>query len=336
MLPFIENYFANPDFLLLLLLLPGMVVWYRRKSGHRAGTLRYSNLGVVKSVEKLSNKKKYRHAIFALRILGLAFLIVCFARPRAGRVEEKIITKGIDIVLALDISSSMLAEDFKPNNRLEAAKLVAADFIRGRQNDRIGMVVFAGKSFTQCPLTLDYGILLSFLEEVESGMIEDGTAIGMAIVNAVNRLRNSKAKSKIIILLTDGQNNRGELDPITAAKVADSFDVRIYNIGVGKRGTALYPVDDPIFGKRYVQMPVQIDEATLKEIAKITDGSYYRATDKESLDLIFKEIDELEKTKIEVQKFTRFKELFPNYLFLALGLIVLEVVLANTKFRKIP
>ena len=246
------------------------------------------------------------------------------------------ITEGVDIVLALDISSSMLAEDFKPNNRLEAAKLVAKDFIKGRTNDRIGIVVFAAKSFTQCPLTLDYGILLNFIDEVESGMIEDGTAIGMAIANAANRLRDSKAKSKIVILLTDGQNNKGQLDPITAAKVAQAFDIRIYTVGVGKRGTALYPVDDPIFGKRYVQMPVQIDEKTLKEIAKITKGSYYRATDKESLDKIFQEIDQLEKTKIEIKQFARFKELFSTYLFMALGLIVVEVVLTNTKFRKIP
>ncbi len=328
--------FANPEFLALFALLPVIVYWYVKKNRVRSGTIRYSNLGVVKSVDELSRKKRYRHVPFVLRLLVLSLLIVCFARPRSGRTEEEVITEGIDIVLALDISSSMLAEDFKPHNRLEAAKLVAADFIRGRSNDRIGMVVFAAKSFTQCPLTLDYGILLNFLDEVESGMIEDGTAIGMAIANAANRLRNSKAKSKVVILLTDGQNNRGELDPVTAAKVAEAFGIRIYTIGVGKRGTALYPVDDPIFGKRYVQMPVQIDEATLKEIARITHGTYYRATDKESLDAIFKEIDQLEKTKIEVKQFTRYRDLFPPYLFVALGLVVVEVVLANTKFRKIP
>jgi len=337
MLQFVQEYFANPEVLLLLpLVIPALLYWYFKKKANRSGTIRYSNLGLVKSVEKFSNKKKYRHLIFGLRLLGLALLIICLARPRSGRTEEKIITEGIDIVLALDISSSMLAEDFKPNNRLQAAKGVAADFVRGRQNDRIGMVVFAAKSFTQCPLTLDYGILLDFMNEIENGMIEDGTAIGMAIANASNRLRDSKAKSKVVILLTDGQNNRGELDPITAARVADAFGIRIYTIGVGKRGSALYPVDDPIFGKRYVRMPVQIDEETLKEIANITDGTYYRATDRESLANIFREIDELEKTKIEVQQFTRYRELFPNYLFMALGLIVLEVVLANTKFRKIP
>ncbi|MCH8018227.1 VWA domain-containing protein [candidate division KSB1 bacterium] len=328
--------FANPNLLSLFVLIPILIFWYFRWNKKRFGTLRYSNLGVVKSVEKFSRKKKYRHLPFILRLLAISLLILCFARPQSSHTEEEVITEGVDIVLALDISSSMLAEDFKPNNRLEAAKLVAKDFIKGRKNDRIGMVVFAAKSFTQCPLTLDYGILLNFIDEVESGMIEDGTAIGMAIANAANRLRDSKAKSKIVILLTDGQNNKGQLDPITAAKVAQAFDIRIYTVGVGKRGTALYPVDDPIFGKRYVQMPVQIDEKTLKEIAKITKGSYYRATDKESLDKIFQEIDQLEKTKIEIKQFARFKELFSTYLFMALGLIVVEVVLTNTKFRKIP
>ncbi|MFQ5674976.1 MAG: VWA domain-containing protein [bacterium] len=328
--------FANPEFLSLFIIIPFLIFWYFNKNKRRSGTLRYSNLGVVKTVDSISNKRRSRHLPFVLRLTALATLIVCFARPQSSHTEEEILTEGVDIVLALDISSSMLAEDFKPNNRLEAAKLVARDFIQGRKNDRIGMVVFSGKSFTQCPLTLDYGILLNFISEVESGMIEDGTAIGMAIANAANRLRDSKAKSKIVILLTDGENNRGELDPITAAKIAEAFGIRIYTVGVGKRGTALYPVDDPIFGKRYVQMPVKIDEKTLKEIARITHGSYYRATDKESLDRIFEEIDQLEKTKIEVKQFARFKELFSNFLFMALGLIVAEVALANTKFRKIP
>jgi Ca-activated chloride channel family protein len=267
---------------------------------------------------------------------ALALLIVCFARPQSSHDEQEITTEGVDIVIALDISSSMLAEDFRPNNRLEAAKIVARDFISGRTNDRIGMVVFAAKSFTQCPLTLDYGILLSFIEEIKSGMIEDGTAVGMAIANATNRLRDSKAKSKIVILLTDGQNNRGQLDPVTAAKVAGAFDIRIYTIGVGKRGNAMYPVDDPIFGRRYVSMPVEIDEETLQEIAAITDGSYYRATDKESLDAIFEEIDTLEKTKIEITHNVRYGELFPVYLFFALGCVLVEVILSNTKLRKIP
>ncbi|HEX9652487.1 MAG TPA: VWA domain-containing protein [bacterium] len=328
--------FANPEFLLLLLILPVLVYWYWRKHKGATGTIRYSNIGLVKNVELTSNKKKYRHLTFGLRLLALGLLIVGFSRPQSGRTEEEIITEGIDIVLALDISSSMLAEDFKPHNRLEAAKLVAQDFIKGRTNDRIGMVVFAAKSFTQCPLTLDYGILMNFIEEIEIGMIEDGTAIGMGIANAANRLRDSKAKSKVVILLTDGQNNRGQIDPLTAAKVGQAFGIRIYTVGVGTYGEAMYPVDDPIFGKRYVAMPVQIDEPMLREIASLTNGSYFRATDKQSLENIFKEIDQLEKTKIEVKQYTRFKELFVQYLFFALGLIMVEVVLSNTKFRKIP
>lgn len=328
--------FANPEFLFLFILVPLLVYWYFKKQKNRSGTIKYSNINIVKSVEKISMKRKLRHVLFLFRLLVISLLIISFARPQSSHTEEEIITEGVDIVLALDISSSMLAEDFRPNNRLGAAKLVAADFIKGRTSDRIGMVVFAAKSFTQCPLTLDYGILLNFLQEVEIGIIEDGTAVGMGIANASNRLRDSKAKSKIIILLTDGQNNRGELDPITAAKVADAFDIKIYTIGVGTQGNALYPINDPIFGKRYVQMPVQIDEKTLREIAKITGGKYYRATDRKSLASIFAEIDQLEKTKIEVKQYTRFSEMFTPFIFLALFFIAAEVTLTNTKFRKIP
>ncbi len=327
--------FANPEFLLLLLLIPALVYWYIMRSRGAQGTLRYSNLGIVKAV-KTSPLKRYRHSLFGLRILVVTLLIIAFARPQAGRTESEVITEGIDIILAMDISSSMLAEDFKPKNRLEAAKIVAANFIKGRQNDRIGMVVFSGQSFTQCPLTLDYGILLRFLDEIHVGMIEDGTAIGMGLATCVNRLRDSKAKSKVVILLTDGRNNRGELDPVTAAKVAKAFKIRIYTIGAGGVGDALYPVEDPIFGKRYVRMPIEIDEQLLRNIADITGGQYFRATDKTSLEKIYSEIGELEKTKIEVKEYTRYKELFVNYLLFAMGFLVVEIVLANTKFRKIP
>ncbi|OGB98314.1 aerotolerance regulator BatA [candidate division KSB1 bacterium RBG_16_48_16] len=327
--------FANPEFLFLLLAIPALVFWYIRQQQNSRGTLRYSNLGIVKTVKK-SPLKKYRHVLFVLRILVIILLIVSFARPQSGSTEEEILTEGIDIILAMDISSSMLAEDFKPKNRLEAAKAVAADFVKGRKNDRIGMVVFAAKSFTQCPLTLDYGILLRFMEEVKIGMIEDGTAIGMAIANCTNRLRDSKAKSKVVILLTDGRNNRGEIDPVTAAKLSKAFKIRIYTIGAGKRGDALYPVDDPIFGRRYVRMPVQIDEELLRNIAQITGGQYFRATDETSLEKIYREIGEMEKTKIEVKEYTRYKELFLNYLLVAFALLALEIVLSNTQFRKLP
>jgi len=327
--------FEDPWWLLLGLVIPllALIYWLQNRRKVRSGTLVYSNLGPVKGIR---NGGRYRHAMFALRSAALALLIVAMARPQAGQVEQEITTEGIDIVLTLDISSSMLAEDFKPHNRLEAAKVVASDFIKGRTSDRIGLVVFAAKSFTQCPLTLDYGILLDFIRQVEIGMIEDGTAIGMAIATAASRLKDSKAESKVIILLTDGENNRGQLDPITAAKVAKAFGIRIYTVGMGRKGEALYPVDHPIFGRQYRRVPVKIDEKMLKEIARLTDGKYFRATDKSSLDNIFKEIDQLEKTKIEVEEYTRYEELFPRFLLAGLGLVFLEIVVSNTRFRKIP
>ena len=328
--------FANPQFLFLLLSLPLLGWWYWRRHQRSSGTIRYSNLDLFKNLPKSSNYLS-KHLFFSLRLWALALIIIALARPQSGRTEEEVTTEGIDIVLSLDISGSMLAEDFKPKNRIEAAKLVAEQFISGRRSDRIGMVVFSARSFTQCPLTLDYGVLINFLKKVDVGMIkEDGTAIGLGIANAADRLRNSKAKSKVIILLTDGRNNAGEIDPITAARVAQAFNVRIYTVGVGTRGEALYPVQDPFFGKRYVRMPVDIDDETLTKIADITGGDYFRATDRQSLEKIFSKIDQLEKTKIEVKQFTRYRELFIGWLAVAMGLIFVEIVLANTKFRKIP
>jgi Ca-activated chloride channel family protein len=328
--------FADPQFLLLLLLLPLFGWWYWRRHQRLGGTIRYSNLDLLKNLPQPSNYLP-KHLLFGLRLLAIALIIIALARPQSGHTEEEVTTEGIDIVITLDISGSMLAEDFKPKNRIEAAKLVAEQFISGRRSDRIGMVVFSARSFTQCPLTLDYGVLINFLKKVEVGMIkEDGTAIGLGIANAVDRLHNSKAKSKVIILLTDGRNNMGEIDPLTAARVAQAFNTRIYTIGVGTHGEALYPVQDPFFGKRYVRMPVDIDEETLTKIAQITDGKYFRATDRQSLEKVFAEIDKLEKTKIEVKQFTRYRELFVGWLAMAMGVLVLEIVLANTRFRKIP
>ncbi len=328
--------FANPEFLGLLVIIPLMIYWYLRKNIHRGGTLRFSNLGVIKSVNK-SPSRKYRHILVVLRVIAVGLMILAFARPQSGSTEEEIITEGIDIILAMDISSSMKAEDLaRGKNRLDVAKDVAKEFVRGRYNDRIGMVVFSGKSFTQCPLTLDYGILLNFLDQIYIGMVEDGTAIGMAIVNCINRLRDSKAKSKVVILLTDGRNNRGELDPITAANVAETMGVRIYTIGAGKRGKAPYPIDDPLLGRRYQYVQIDIDEDVLKKMAHITGGQYFRATDKASLERIYQEIGDMEKTKIEVKEFTRYTELFVNFLLAAIAVLMLEIVLANTRFRKIP
>jgi len=246
-------------------------------------------------------------------------------------------TEGVDIILAIDVSSSMLAEDFKPKNRLEAAKKVAEEFIQGRQNDRLGLVIFAGESFTQCPLTLDYGVLLTVLEEIRVADKDwDGTAIGMGIVNAVNRLRDSKAKSKVIILLTDGVNNRGEVDPVTASNIAEAIGVKIYTVGAGSHGTALYPVNYPLLGKRFVPMPVEIDEEVLKKIATNTNARYFRATDTEKLSEIYSEIGELEKTKIDVKEFTQYEEYFHVFLFSGLLFFLLEIVLGSTVFRKLP
>lgn len=328
--------FANPEFLALLIFIPILMYWYFSRVKRASGTLRFSNLGNLKDISSTPSKK-YRHVLFLLRLITIVLLIFAFARPQSGTKEEKIITEGIDIILAMDVSSSMLAEDLaRHQNRLAVSKEVAAQFIKDRTNDRIGMVVFSGKSFTQCPLTLDYGILLKFLKEIQIGMIEDGTAIGMAIANCVNRLRTSKAKSKVVILLTDGRNNRGELDPVTAAQIAKTLNIRIYTIGAGKRGEALYPIDDPFMGKRYVPMKVDIDDEVLTKIANITGGQYFRATDKSSLEKIYQEIGELEKTKIEVKEFTRYTELFVNWLLAALCFFMLEIILANTRFRKMP
>lgn len=327
--------FRDPWFLVLLLLIPFFAVWYVRIHAKRRGVVRFSNLKVLNRLRS-SLKLRLRHSLFVFRMLALSLAIIAMARPQSSFQEQEVLTEGIDIMLALDISSSMQAEDFKPKNRLETAKVVAADFIEGRTNDRIGMVVFAGRSYTQCPLTLDYGILISFLERIDIGQVEDGTAIGMALANSLNRLRDSKAKSKVIILLTDGRNNRGQLDPITASQIASSLGVKIYTVGMGKRGQALYPVNDPVFGKRYVYMPVEIDEDMLKQIAANTRGRYFRATDEKKLVEIFEEIDEMEKTEIEIKEYTRYSEEFGWFVIPAFLFFLFEIVLANTVFRKLP
>jgi Ca-activated chloride channel family protein len=327
--------FADPYFLLALIVIPVLIYFHIIRKKRRTASVIYSNVEMTKAAGKSNWDRNYK-ILLTLRIIVIALIIIALARPQAGSKQEEVSTEGIDIIITLDISSSMLAEDFKPKNRLEVAKMVAKDFIRGRRSDRIGMVVFAGQSYTQCPLTLDYGVLLSLIDEVKVGLVEDGTAIGMAIANAVNRLRDSKAKSKVIILLTDGRNNRGELAPLTAADLARALNIRIYTIGAGGRGTALYPVQDPIFGKRYVQLPIEIDEDLLKQIAQKTGGKYFRAVDKKSLETIFNEISKMEKTKIEVHEYTQYEELFPIFLISAVILFCAEIGLSNTVFRKIP
>ncbi len=328
--------FADPLYLLFLLVVPVAVFWYLKGQRRSSGKLKYSDVALMKRLGP-TLKQRLRHGLFVLRMMGLILLILALARPQSSSKEEEIETEGVDIVLALDVSTSMLAEDFRPNNRMQAAKLVAKDFIQGRSNDRIGMVVFARHSFTQCPLTLDYGVLISLLEQIKIADKDwDGTAIGMGIANAVNRLKNSKAKSKVIILLTDGVNNAGQIDPITAAEIAQTYNIKIYTIGAGKRGTAMYPVQNPVLGKQYVPMPVEIDEAMLKEIASITGGKYFRATDTKKLDEIYKTIGEMEQTRIEVKEYTRYTEYFIYFLAAGLLLLLLELALNHTYFKRIP
>jgi len=325
--------FGNPEFLWLLLLLPALAVYYWRHSRNRVVELWYSSLKPFESAGS-SLRERLQHVPVAIRLLTLACLILALARPQSISSKENITTEGIDIVLVLDISGSMLAEDFSPN-RLVAAKEVASDFIQGRSNDRIGLVIFSAESFTQCPLTTDYVVLRNLLREVKNGMIADGTAIGLAIANGANRLKDSKAKSKVMILLTDGVNNRGEIDPITAAKVAATYGIRVYTIGVGAEGEAPFPVQTP-FGMRRQLMKVELDEQTLKAVASMTGGTYYRATDNRKLKAIYGEIDKLERTKIEVTAYKKYTELFFGWLFAGIALVLAEVGLHSTILRKIP
>lgn len=327
--------FAYPLALYLApFILGAMAVYYYLKRKSITPEISYSQLNFIFRNLKPTLRERLIHLPFALRFFSVAFLLIALARPQSFTSGENISTEGIDIVMMLDISGSMLAEDLKPN-RLEAAKKVIDEFISGRTNDRIGLVIFARESFTQCPLTIDYSVLRDLLKEVKSGMLEDGTAIGNAIANGVNRLKDSDAKSKVMILLTDGVNNSGEIDPITAAQIAEKFGIRIYTIGLGRHGTAPYPVQTP-FGIQYQNVPVEIDEATLQQIAKITGGKYFRATSNRKLEEIYKEIDKLEKSKIEVTSYRHAHEKF--YAFAGLGLLLLltEFALKHLYLRSNP
>lgn len=325
--------FANPEFLWLLLIVPLLLVWYIVKQRASTMALRHSSMSLLKGLPK-GWRVHFRHLPIALRLIAFSALIVAFARPQTSARGENVYREGIDITLVLDISGSMLAEDLRPN-RLEAAKQVAEEFINGRMTDRIGLVIFAGESFTQCPLTTDYTVLVDLLKKVKTGNLKDGTAIGEGIANAVNRMRTSKSKSKVMILLTDGVNNMGSIDPATAAQIANTFGIRMYTIGVGTRGMAPYPVQTP-FGITYQPMPVEIDEEMLKQVATLTGGAYFRATSNQKLKDIYQEIDKMERTKIEVTEFHRYTELFYNYVLAALGFLALEFLLSGFVFRKIP
>ena len=332
--------FRDPLWLLLLLLIPLFALLAKFRGHRRKIPVRFPTLELIKSTGG-GIGARFRHALTLFRWAAVILLIVALARPQKLLQERQMETEGIDIVLTLDISTSMLAEDFRPKNRLEAAKTVASEFIGGRVSDQIGLVVFAGQSFTQCPLTLDYDLLKQLLRRVKielvtEGMIEDGTAIGMAIANGVNRLRASQAKSRILILLTDGQNNRGEIDPLTAASAAQALGIRIYTIGVGTEGFAPYPVRDQWGRVMYQQVQVQIDEELLRQIADQTGGKYFRATDAEALRQVYAEIDQLEKSKIRVHQYRQKAELFSSYLGLALILLLFEMILSATRLRTMP
>ncbi len=326
---------ANPWFLLLAALIPLLLWRYISLRRLGKGSLRFSSTMAMEGTRPPWTVRM-RHVLFGAKLAALALIVVAMARPQRGIEEEEVLTEGVDIIVALDASGSMAAEDFEPKNRLFVAKLVVRQFVEGLRHDRVGLVVFAGKAFTRCPLTLDYGVILNLLEDIQLGTIEDGTAIGSALTASLNRLRESKAKSKVIILVTDGVNNRGEIQPLDAARMAQALGVKIYTVGVGSRGTARFPVNDPTYGKIYMNLPVEIDEASLTRIAETTGGIYYRATDRPSLERIFQEIARLEKTKIEVKNYTHYNELFIKALFPALGLLLAVTIAEATRFGKLP
>ncbi len=322
--------FAYPAFFGLLLLIPLMIWWQQRKKKHDNPSFRLTTLSGLTGV-KPSWKVQLRPVLFGLRLLAVATLAVALARPQSSNTSETIDSEGIDIVLSLDVSGSMLAEDLKPN-RIEAAKKVALDFVDARQGDRIGLVIFSGESFTQCPITIDHNVVKDQIREVKSGMLEDGTAIGMGLATGVDRLRNATGKSRVLILLTDGVNNKGLIDPMTALEIAKAYKVRVYTIGVGTQGEAPYPVQTP-FGTQKQMQPVQIDEALLQKIAAETGGEYYRATNNSSLASIYNRIDKLEKTKVEVNSYKHYAELFFPFAFIAIVSLLGEMILRYTVFR---
>ena len=326
--------FANPTYLYLLLLLLPLIGWYVWKIRTTQASLQIPSSQAFTA--KTATFKVYlRHLPFVLRTVAIAFLIIVLARPQSTNSWQNVNTEGIDIMLVMDISTSMLAQDFSPN-RLEASKNVAAAFINGRPNDNIGLVVFAGESFTQCPLTTDHTVLLNLFKDIHCGMIEDRTAIGLGLANAVSRLRDSHAISKVIILLTDGVNNAGEIAPVTAAEIARAFGIRVYTIGVGTTGEAPYPYPTFSGGTRMGTMEVKIDEEVLKQIAAITEGQYFRATNNTNLKGIYTEIDQMEKTKISVQEYSKKQEEYKNIALIVFLLLILEVLLKYTLFKKIP
>lgn len=328
------THFANPQYLWFLTILIPMIGYYVFRTRQGGATIQISTISTLKGVNR-TYKYYLRHAPFALRCIAVALLIVALARPQTSEYGNNSTTEGIDIVLALDVSGSMLARDFKPD-RISSAKEVASKFIVDRPTDRMGLVIFAGESFTQCPLTTDKRSLQNLLSQVESGILEDGTAIGNGLATSVNRLKESDAKSKVVILLTDGVNNSGQIAPLTAAEIAKTYGIRVYTIGVGSMGTAPYPAIDVWGNMSFIPMKVEIDEGILTQIAEQTGGEYFRATDEDKLRKVYDRINELERTKIETNDFVNYEELFIWYVIAALILLVCEQVLRQFVLKSIP
>jgi Ca-activated chloride channel family protein len=328
----------HDPWVLLLLVLPPLLVWVQRR-GRRDVALRYPSLGLIRLVPH-AGVRRWRWVLHALRAMALVLLVLALARPQKGKAESAFHGEGIDIVLAVDISGSMLSEDFtlgdQRASRLEVVKSVVKDFVAGRPGDRIGLVLFSGRPYTQCPLTLDHGWLLQNLARAQIGMIEDGTAIGSALATAAGRLEHSAAKSRVIILLTDGQNNAGKISPPTAAEAVKALGIKVYTIGAGTRGLAPFPAQDIFGNKVYRPMKVDIDEESLKDIAQKTGGKYFRATDTASLEEIYGEINQLEKTTFTAPRYLDYTELYPWLAVPALLLLCAEVGLSHTVLRKLP
>jgi Ca-activated chloride channel family protein len=326
--------FAHPQALLLLLLLVPLL-YFEVRAKRKRRSIAFSSTGLLSEAGLVADPFK-RHGKTILRMLVLGLVAAAIARPQTGRSESSIKTEGIDIMLVLDTSGSMQAQDFQPKNRLFVAKEVVKEFIAKRTHDRIGLVVFSAQALSQCPLTLDYDVLLGLVDKVDFGMLEDGTAIGVALATACNRLKDSEAKSRVVVLLTDGQNNAGMISPPTSADIARSLGIKVYTVGVGTRGYAPFPVEDPVFGRRLVQIQVDIDEDTLRQIAKATGGEYFRATDAEELKKIYDHIDELEKSTIETKTFTNYTDRYLLFAIPALLLLALELGLAESVLREVP
>ena len=324
--------FASPGYLFLLLFLIPVVGWYIYELHKADASVQMSSASTLKRSAR-SWRVYLLHVPFVLRVAAITLLSIALARPQLTNRWSSESTEGIDIMMALDISGTMQAEDLKPN-RLEAAKQVASDFVIARPNDQIGLVVFAGESFTQCPLTTDHAVLVNLFKSVKFGMIEDGTAIGLGLANAVNRMKDSPTKSKVVILLTDGSNNRGDIDPMTAAEIAKTFGIRVYAVGVGSHGQARVPVQTPM-GVQYMTMDSEFDEKALQNIASTTGGQYFRATDNNSLKQIYEQIDQLEKTKLRVREYAKHTDTFAPFLMAALLCLLAEILLRYFVLRTI-